>query len=199
MVTPQAIKDDFLNDLNDARILYRHCLGTREIHTEPGVEAAFLKIQTAWEVFLEEIFLSFLCGSQPLSGDMVVPYFTVNDVEIARKILYQEKAYCDWTDIDNVVMRRIKAFFLSPNRIEQALSTVKGDLQDILNIRNHIAHSSKKSKDRFAKICIKKLGGNPNLHRAADLLLMSDNKNPQDTYFDTYTYILETIAIEIAG
>ncbi|MEI6044127.1 MAG: hypothetical protein WCS37_07020 [Chloroflexota bacterium] len=199
MADVKNIKDDFLNSLNACRQLYRHCLSPKALHSEAGVEAAFLQMQTAWEVFLEEIFLLYICGEQPLSGNQVSPYFTVNDIEVARKILYQERPYCEWSKPEIIRERFNEIYFVSPNRLDDAIRPIVGTLSEIATIRNYIAHSSLKAKKAFGKVWLQKVGGKPNITRAADFLLLIDKDNPPDTYFDKYITNLEVTANNIAG
>jgi len=199
MADVKNIKDNFLNSLTACRQLYRHCLSPKDIHSEAGVEAAFLQMQTAWEIFLEEILLIYLCGEQPLAGASVSPHFIVKNIEIARKILYQDRQFCEWTKPEIIRERFNIIYFDSPNRLDDAIRPIVGILREIAAIRNYIAHSSLKAKEAFEKVYSSKLGGKPNINRASDFLLWSDRANPPDTYFDTYITTLEITAVSIVG
>ncbi len=147
MADIQNLKDDFAREMIACKDLYNYCLSSRGLHTNAGIEGAFLQMQTKWEAFLEEVFLAFLVGQQPLSGDKVKPHFTVIDIDVARIILYQGQQYADWAKFD-VVIKRLGIYFDLglPNRFVNALKAEKLNLEEIADIRNFIAHSSIKAK-----------------------------------------------------
>lgn len=198
MPTINDIKSNFMTSLNECRGLFNYCLSSQEPHTNAGIEAAFLQLFRSWEVFLEEFLLCYLCGEQPLNGQSINPYFTVRDFEVARGILYQERPYCEWTNVE-ILIRRFTYFFALPNRVDDALRPVVVELKEITKIRNVIAHSSSIAHESFTNMWRSKIGGNPSIRRAADFLIAVDSANPPSTFFDKYANVLEVTAESIVG
>jgi hypothetical protein len=201
ILEPLDIKATFLASLGGCRQLYRHCQSPVDLHTNAGIEAAFLQFHKSWEVFLEDTMLSFLCGKQPLSGLPITPKFTVADFEDARNIFYQDKPYKEWTTKEEI-NKRFQIFFVTvndTNRILDSLRPVQTTMDEIKFIRNSIAHSSFSTKEKISKLYQKKLGGNPVLSRPSEFLIKPDSQNAGSTFFDTYVNTIETTAISIIG
>lgn len=198
---PIDIKTTFTTSLAGCRQLYRHCQNPIDLHTDAGIEAAFLQFHKSWEVFLEDTMLSFLCGKQPLTGPAITPKFIVTDFEDARNIFYQEKPYKEWTNKEEI-NTRFKIFFVTvndTNRIIDSLRPIQTTMDEIKFIRNSIAHSSFSTKEKISKLYQRKLGGNPILNRPSEFLTKQDSQNRGATYFDTYLNTMETTAIAIIG
>jgi hypothetical protein len=197
-MTIRDVKDNFVNTLTESRDLFNHCLSPVGLHTDSGVEAAFLQIHKNWEVFLEEILICFLNGKPVLAGDPVTPLLTVNDRELIRSILYQDKNYIEWTD-EEMIRKRFKRHLSLPNRVVDCLNTISQDLKDITIIRNFIAHSSGTAKTKYENRVRARLGGNPDVSRASLFLKSNDREDPTQTYFDRYIGTLEAAAEQMVG
>lgn len=198
---PIDIKTTFITSLSGCRQLFRHCQNPVDLHTNAGIEAAFLQFHKSWEVFLEDTMLTFLCGKQPLTGQTITPKFIVTDFEDARNIFYQDKPYKEWTTKEEI-NKRFQIFFVTvnnSNRILDSLRTVQTTMDEIKFIRNSIAHSSFATKEKINKLYQNKLGGNPAINRPAEFLNRADSSNVGSTYFDTYLNTIETTAIGIIG
>jgi hypothetical protein len=178
--------------ISNSVALYRHCLSPRAIHTEAAIEAAFLQIQKSWELFLEDQLLLILAGSRPTVG-VINAFFSVNDVEIARKIVFQENRYLEWTNVEDIE-KRYSSFMSEPNQIINSLNLISLDLKEIKTLRNFIAHSSKIARINFEKLCTNKFGGSPAIIKAADYLSRDDRLNPGFTFFEIYAKHLEICA-----
>lgn len=197
-MTIRNVKDNFITTLTESRDLFNHCLSPIGLHTDSGVEAAFLQVHKNWEVFLEEILICFLNGKPVLAGDPVNPLLTVPDRELIRSILYQDKNYIEWTD-ETIIKKRFTRHLTLPNRIVNCLNMISQDLKDITTIRNFIAHSSGTAKTKYENLVRGRLGGNPNISRASLFLKSNDRDNPSQTYFDRYIGTLEAAAEQMVG
>ena len=189
----QNIYDDFSASLGANRALFQYCLSPTGPHTQAGIEAAFLQLQKSWELFLENLLLCLLIGHRPHTT-IITSHFTVSDLEIARGIVLREDNYLDWIGIDRV-KNRFNAYLIeAPNHISNTLSAIATELNEIRIVRNAIAHSSKKAKDDFANLWLRKVGGSPTITVPADFLKLPDPNNLPSTYFDKYADTLETAA-----
>lgn len=193
----QTINTTFAESIGQSRVLYRHCLTPKGLHTNTGVEAAFLQIQKSWERFLEDLFLSVLCGERPTRKPLA-SHFVVKDLEIARRILFNGRPYVEWTRFDDV-MGRVNTYLEVPNIVETTLSSIAGEIEEIKTIRNFIAHSSKKAKEEFERLCRKKIGTTSTITSAAEYLLFLKEPNPPESYFEHYALILEVAAKEMVA
>lgn len=197
-MTIKIVKDSFDNALIESRLLFTHCLSPIGRHTNSGIEAAFLQVHKNWEVFLEEILICFLNGEPVLAGAPVVPQLTVADRELIRSILYQDKNYIEWTNVD-VIRSRFNRHLTPPNRVVDCLNAISQDLNDITIIRNFIAHSSGTAKSKYEKLVKQRLGGNPDVSRASSFLKSLDRESQNLTYFDRYIGTLDASAEQMVG
>lgn len=210
-------KAAFQAALSSCKSLYRHCLVPYGLHTEAGVEAAFLQMFKAWESFQEDCAIAFMCGEARLDGLPVVCHVITANDDIARKVLYQERPYVEWTDADRVVERFNSLFPLLSSQpyslLTKPIKDIKRELGDMKIIRNAIAHSSSKVSKGLQDLATNELGGNPRVARPFDFLnhncptsRIRSNASATAvpsaivvTFFDLYANALEIASIEMAG
>lgn len=197
-MTLQQVKDKFINTLTESRDLFNHCLSPIGLHTDSGVEAAFLQVHKNWEVFLEDTLICILNGQVVISGDPISPKLTVADRNLIRVILYQDKNYIEWTD-EVTIKKRFERHLIIPNRIINSLNVISTELKDITKIRNFIAHSSGTAKTNYENLVKARLGGNPDTTRASYYLKELDREDNTRTYFDKYIGTLEVTAEQMVG
>ena len=141
-----------------------------KIENNPGVlhqpqvdlifELAFLKIFIAWEQFLENTFIRYMCGASSLSGGKPIQIVSVRYLEDALKVIYGSRDYADWTSVD-VILTRANSFFDSGEPYATPLQSAATELTNMRGIRNHIAHHSKKSREDFKKVFVNIYGFRP--------------------------------------
>jgi hypothetical protein len=165
---------------------------------DPGIEAAFLQMFKAWEFFLEESVVAYLCGRLCLDGASVASHITAPSEEIARRLLGGDRGYAEWTNVDDV-QSRLGRYFPLPNRIDNALKASMVDLRHIARIRNSIAHTSTLASRRFRELAEGLLGGRPSIKRPAQLLVTSYPGGDGLLFFERYADVLEATAQAITG
>jgi len=198
MPTIAQIRRDFDATLAGARALFNFSLTVQGIHSDAGVEAAFLQMFKGWEGLLEEAVIAYMCRRIARDGQSVCCHVLAPNDGVARAVLYQNRPYIEWTNPDEV-RERARCYFTLPNRIDAALSPVMGELRQTATIRNAIAHSSPISREKLEELAQKKFGGKPTISRPAHFLLKNDPVASKQTLFDTYAAAIETAAIKITG
>ena len=108
---------------------------------ELAYELAYLRMFTAWEDFLEESLLRYMCGfsartgqENPVSGGQY--YRTLAD---AKAALYGKQHYLLWHNPIRVTSRA--AQFLSQSRHETVIKSIQGRMEYYAAIRHRIAHA----------------------------------------------------------
>ncbi|WP_396176570.1 hypothetical protein [Flavobacterium sp.] len=197
-MTLQQVRDKFIDTITESRDLYTHCLSPVGLHTDSGVEAAFIQLHKNWEVFLEEILVCLLNGQTVINGNPITPKLTIADRNLVRTIIYQDKNYIEWTD-ETIIKKRFERHLDVPNRIIDTLNTISIELKDITKVRNFIAHSSGTAKEKYENLVRSRLGGNPNTTRASFFLKSTDRDDANQTYFDKYIGTLEIAAENMIG
>ena len=114
------LKGVFLGSLSDCRALYRHCLTPNGVHSSAGVEAAFLQMFKSWESLLEDCTVAFLCGHLRCDGNLVSCDTYIKSEAFARVLLYQDRKFIEWTEVDTVTGRWNNLFGAS-NLLEGAI------------------------------------------------------------------------------
>lgn len=187
-----------METLSNCRSLYRHCLSPKSTHTEAGIEAAFLQMFRAWESFLEDSSLAFMCGRLRCDSLSIPCHVRTPNEEAARGLIYQDRPYVEWTDVDKVVQRWDR-FFPPTSLLASAIRPAKLELDQMAAIRNAIAHSSLLSRQRFQKVVQSQFGGKPSISRPASFLSTMYPKDPSRTFFDRYADVLEVTASKLLG
>lgn len=111
-------------------------------------ELAFLRVYLAWEEFLEESFLRYLCGYQAAHGQETPTSGSFYpSLAAARSALYGRRPYVLWHDPARVVGRAAR--FLDKSRHEIVISSIAGRLESFAKIRHRIAHSQDYARREF--------------------------------------------------
>lgn len=107
---------------------------------ELAYELTYLRIFTAWEMFLEDTFLRYLCGYQarhgcetPISGQFCTT------LTVAKSQLYGNQSFLLWHNPQKVTQRAAR--FFTNSRHETVIASMQGRLQCYANIRHRIAHA----------------------------------------------------------
>ena len=192
------LRRSYVHALGECRALYRHSLAPRALHTEAGVEAAFLQMYKAWEALQEECTIAFLSGRLRADGRIVACGTRTRDEHIARTLIYQDRDYILWTNVDEVV-RRWTRIFGDPNLLVAAIRPATTELKQMATIRNVIAHSSVLANRKFYVLTQGQIGGRPAINRAAGFLSSSFPADPARTFFDRYADVLEVVGTDLTG
>jgi hypothetical protein len=198
MPTIAQIRRDFLRVSTGSRALFNFCLVPRGIHTDAGVEAAFLQLFKGWEGLLEEVFVAYMCSRLSHDGQSMDCHVRAPSDAVARALLYQKRLYIEWTNPEDV-RDRARSYFVTPNRIEAAVTSAMGELRQMSVVRNAIAHSSPSSLKRLQELVMRKFGGKPLLSRPAEFLLRANPADSSRTIFDRYATVLEVCSQTITG
>ncbi len=122
------------------------------------VGLSFLRIYAAWESFLEDVFLRYICGAKAKSG--YCPnrkIIGVNSINEAYHIIACdpefdiEKGYLVWTDYKKVI-GRAKIYFNDGKPFTELSDVERQMIKEGNIIRNRIAHSSEKCIQDFITI-----------------------------------------------
>lgn len=166
---------------------------------EQVYESLFLNCFTAFEVFIEEVFLTLLVSpaSAATRGTGAVPRVAVRSLSIARELVVGPgRKYVDWFPYDRTV-ERAKLFF----RGGRPFTDVSPPQQELLNkaqlIRNLIAHRSRHSEERFQRQVIAGTALAPREHRPAAYLRGAVAAAPPVTRYEVYATALLAVAKQL--
>ena len=110
-----------------------------------------LKLTLAWETFLEETFLRYLCGAKSSAG--VAPNLVVARASTLGSAYQNElagKLFLTWNPTG--AMKRANRCFTAGAPYDPVISGAAGDLNDMIAIRNRIAHRSPYSVQEFQSV-----------------------------------------------
>lgn len=208
---------DFLESVRQSEELPRHvaelrssCSGGPSIlprrEFEMVVELAFLQLFLAWEEFLEESFIRYLCGSASPSGQKFRRLIKPQSQETARTFLMVNRRYVDWTEPG--MLRPLAESMFENGGSFSVLSTAGRALREMRTIRNRIAHRSGSARTAFETLVRECLGyvPKPPLTPGAFLLrnrpthhaTASNRKTPRSTFFSYYSSTVTALANLIA-
>ena len=112
-------------------------------------EAAYLMAFCAWENFLEEVTLRFLCGYENNGGVAIMQpgKHRQADLADARSALYGSNDFLLWHN-PSYPIKRSRAWFLN-GPVETVIDSAKGEIESFANIRHFVAHRNEDSKEKF--------------------------------------------------
>lgn len=113
-------------------------------------EVSYLRLFTAWEDFLEQTFLRYLCGYENSNGRVALVtgrQYCQNLID-ARATVYGQNDYILWHNPRKYVIQR-SAHFFSYGPHEAVASSALAPLERMANIRHRIAHDTDDSRVKF--------------------------------------------------
>jgi len=125
-------------------------------------EAAYLLAFSAWEGFLEETFLRFVCGYANSSGQQqrVIGVSRTRTMSAAYAAVLaaggRNQTYLLWHS-PSYPINRSRNFFINGAH-ETVVSSVQGDIADFAAVRHHVAHRNKDTERKFQMAALR-LGG----------------------------------------
>lgn len=163
------------------------------------VDSAFLRIFIAWEGFLEQVFVAYLCGHPSSAGKTAVRYAAPTSDQHARDILVGTQRYVDWSN-PQIVCNLAKLYLGSGEPVHPVLSSIQTDLFDLRTVRNAAAHltsTTGKSLDALASRRLSRVCTNITV---SDFILSPDpSSGAGNSVLDSYIAILNAGAYNIAN
>jgi len=158
------IVDEFTNQILNATSLLDNMERNPGVLYQPQIglvfELVFLKIFIAWEQFLENSFIRYMCGASSLSGKKPKRNVSARYLDDAFRVVCGERPYADWALVD-AVLERANRFFDNGEPYTTPLQSAAAHLTNMRRIRNHIVHHSNKSRMDFKKVIVDVYGFRP--------------------------------------
>ncbi|HHT9137642.1 MAG TPA: hypothetical protein ACFYEK_10420 [Candidatus Wunengus sp. YC60] len=153
----------------------------------------FLDVIANLENLIEILFIDLLVGKTKHLSKIVQARVTFPSIAICRDIIYGTKSYLDWFPYDTTV-RRSKIYFKKGFPFNTLENSDKKILQEILYIRNALAHKSKHSLKMFEKEVIKDKVLLPKEKTPTGYLRRSFALSPPQTQYEVYLSEIARIA-----
>ena len=113
----------------------------------------YLDAITSFENFIEGLFIRLLVGTAMHPSELVVPKIVFNSTVACRKRVYDGRSYVNWFPYDQTQRRAIE-FFKKGLPFTALRDSDKGNMNQMLCIRNAIAHKSRHALTRFNRVVI---------------------------------------------
>ncbi len=177
------------------------------------ISLAFLQIVTAWEDYVESVFVRYVAGaSSPKNYKPAARVSAVKDIHHAFQLLSlneeysPQRDYLSWSNWKSVASRS-KIFFESGRPFTNLTLNENDRLKDAVIIRNRIAHNSSKCRSSFVEISKRHLGIDkkatlPQGFSTGKLLLTESNRlfgknSKPKPYFEHYLELFRSISKKI--
>jgi hypothetical protein len=198
----------FTRCLNEARSLAadaqqwavpRKAGGRAQITTQRRdtlTEIAFLRAFTGWEVFLEETFLLFLVGHKAPKAPRPIRFGFPANLSAASEWCTDGKEYAKWNVSD--VRRRADRWLDQGKPFSPVLQGRQARLDQLITIRNAIAHESSVARTKFENLVRNELPTVPAAMSVGSFLItVVPAITPPITYMDFYLDQVESAAMAI--
>lgn len=161
-------------------------------------EMAFLRAYTSWENFLEDSFLLYLLGHRPPKGAPPRRFgFPPNPIA-ANEWCTDGKPYAKWNV--NEVQRRANRWFKNGKPFTPALQRQRSRLEQLITIRNAIAHKSTSVRDKFENLVRLELGAVPANTTVGGFLMMTKPASvPPISFLEFYISEIQRAAHNIVS
>lgn len=164
-------------------------------------EALFVNTLTAFEGFLEDLFVGLLVEGNGLTTRQSAfgRRVTVRTHRIARELVFGPgRRYADWFPYDRTE-ERARLFFTGGRPFSSLSDADRSLIERCLVIRNAIAHRSGHSRDRFEREIIGQRALLPRERRPAGYLRAPFRSNPPQTRYENLAAELLLLARKLAG
>ncbi|SUS07607.1 conserved hypothetical protein [uncultured Defluviicoccus sp.] len=161
-------------------------------------ELAYLRAFAAWEAFLEESFLRYLCGYTHAVGPqtLVAPAVFCSTIHDAELRVLGGRSYILWHNPAHVVTRS-QTHFVS-GRHEVVLNSVLNRVEAFAAVRHHIAHQKRDTANQFDAACITLCGHRlPGSRPGSFLRKTVPHVSPSKRWFELILTDLESYAAQI--
>jgi hypothetical protein len=154
-------------------------------------EGLFSGVFTAFEGFLEDLFVGLLIAGGRLEGSAAIPRVTVRSHSVARELVFRPgRNYADWLPYQRTE-ERAEVFFRGGRPFTSLLADpATKSVRDVLDrgaiIRNVIAHKSQHSLIRFEREVLRNTPLGPRERTAAGFLRGMLAAAPPETRFESY-------------
>ena len=121
-------------------------------------ELSFLRIFAAWETFLEESFIRYLCGYSSAAGQQILTGGLRHSKMLrdARHALLGAKAFLLWHNPSTVIDRSRRFFILGLH--ETIMLSNRSRLNWFSSVRHRIAHDHEDARAQFNSSCMNLCG-----------------------------------------
>lgn len=201
-----SFRDDLIQDIDDSLSLIKTIntivstlglpLNLSIQQRDTIVEWAFVNIHTEWENFLESCFLTYMLGSQTISGYKPVRYVFPKDGQHALGIILAGRDFFQWTKPARV-REQAELCFANGEPFRTVLESATTDLTEMTIIRNAIVHRSMVSQNKFKILVRNKLKTAPLGVTPGIFLATTKPKTLQTTFLNNYCAKLKVIAKKI--
>ena len=167
---------------------------------EQVYDALFINTMTAFETFLEDLFLGLLVDGQGLSSEKSTfsRRVTIRSHKVAREIVIgPNRKYVDWLPYDQTE-GRAKLFFRGGRPFTVVSTTERNLLKRCSAIRNRIAHNSRHSNETFQKVVIGNLSILPRDRTPSRYLRSLFRLNPAQTRYENLAAEILRLARRLA-
>ncbi|RLK48871.1 hypothetical protein DFR31_1986 [Alkalispirillum mobile] len=163
-------------------------------------EGVFLSAFRAYENYVEEVFILYTLEKNGLSGFKPKSYLKPRSYNHSRDLIRSSMPFLDWSNPESV-MERASIYLSSGEPLRTAIAGANRDLQDMKTLRNQIAHNSKESKIKYAKLLRREYGTAPlNIPSPGrHLLKTAPGRSPTEHYLAFYINTLLSVGVAIAA
>jgi len=159
-------------------------------------EMAYLRMFVAWEIFLEESFLRYLCGYRTASGSVLLVNRPFRTIAAARSSVLGGHDFVSWSSPRRV--RQRSQSFIRTGYHETVLAAAGARLEAFAAVRNRIAHGSDYAIQEF-DLATMMLTGQRYRGSCAGLFLRDWNSRavPAERWIQTIGTELKNLAFQI--
>ena len=154
----------------------------------------FLDVVSSFEKYLETLFIGLFISE--LTAQSAKPVAVIKPKLFIYNILFTEKKYLDWLPYDKTE-KRAKKYFKDGKPFTNLTNGEKDQLEEIVKIRNALAHKSKYALSKFKEDIANGDYLTPREKTPEGFLTSIYRRNPDQTQFEIRAIFIQTIAYKL--
>lgn len=192
---------NLLSEINDYRVVQPtgKLIKISSRQREVFAAISLLRMHLAWEDYIENVFIRYLCGGRTSSGYSPILIGTgipVRNMRMAISLLLGTSNFLNWSPTH--IESRARHFFSLGEPFVSTINTARNSLTQMNIVRNRFAHRSEYASVEFINVVRTTFGYIPRGINPGRFLLMTDPATPSIRFIDKYAAILRVSAHNIA-
>lgn len=141
-------------------------------------ESIFFSAYRSYEQFVRDVFILYCLEKNTQSGKKVRSYLDPTSFHHAERMLQSSMQFIDWNSPE-LLIERADLYLKDGFPIKDPYIANTGSLNDFKHIRNHIAHRSENSLNKYQKVVRRHYGFAPlQTPEPGEYLLLSEKATP---------------------
>lgn len=161
------------------------------------VESVFFSAFRAYENFIREIFILYCLEKTTPSKGTIRSYLKPKNFEHSEQLLKSSMSFLDWNSPDTII-ERAETYLENGYPIKLPYTTNLHSLRNFKKLRNHIAHDSVESEDKYINLVRSYYGYIPlSIPKPGAYLMLTSPTTPSNNLLLDFFDLVKQISVDL--